>query len=85
MVVLWALGVRKCGLLCFYLVVLCLVSFIPLLRLLLQQLACKMALELLTQEFGISIERLYVTYFGGNEEAGLEADLECKQIWMDLG
>uniref|UniRef100_A0AAQ6IS04 Alanine--tRNA ligase n=1 Tax=Anabas testudineus TaxID=64144 RepID=A0AAQ6IS04_ANATE len=50
-----------------------------------KQLACKMALELLTQEFGISIERLYVTYFGGNEEAGLEADLECKQIWMDLG
>ncbi|XP_029010378.1 alanine--tRNA ligase, cytoplasmic [Betta splendens] len=50
-----------------------------------KHLACKMALELLTQEFGISIERLYVTYFGGNEEAGLDADLECKQIWMDLG
>lgn len=50
-----------------------------------QQLACKMALELLTQEFGISMERLYVTYFGGDEEAGLEPDLECKQIWMDLG
>lgn len=50
-----------------------------------QHLACKMALELLTQEFGISIERLYVTYFGGDEAAGLEADLECKQIWMDLG
>lgn len=51
----------------------------------LQQLACKMALELLTQEFGIPIERLYVTYFGGNEDAGLEPDLECKQIWIDLG
>lgn len=50
-----------------------------------QHLACKMALELLTQEFGISIDRLYVTYFGGNEEAGLEPDLECKQIWIDLG
>lgn len=50
-----------------------------------KQLACKMALELLTQEFGIPIERLYVTYFGGSEEAGLEADLECKQIWIDLG
>ncbi|KAG7229786.1 hypothetical protein INR49_012435 [Caranx melampygus] len=50
-----------------------------------KQLACKMALELLTQEFGIPIERLYVTYFGGNEEAGLEPDLECKQIWIDLG
>lgn len=50
-----------------------------------QHLACQMALELLTQEFGISIERLYVTYFGGDEDAGLEPDLECKQIWMDLG
>nr|XP_046250059.1 alanine--tRNA ligase, cytoplasmic [Scatophagus argus] len=50
-----------------------------------KQLACKMALELLTQEFGISIDRLYVTYFGGNAEAGLEPDLECKQIWIDLG
>lgn len=44
-----------------------------------------MALELLTKEFGISIERLYVTYFGGNSDAGLEPDLECKQIWIDLG
>ncbi|CAF91677.1 unnamed protein product, partial [Tetraodon nigroviridis] len=51
----------------------------------LQHLACQMALELLTQEFGIAIERLYVTYFGGDEEAGLEPDLECKQIWLDLG
>ncbi|KAJ8281193.1 hypothetical protein GJAV_G00064570 [Gymnothorax javanicus] len=50
-----------------------------------KQLACDMALELLTKEFGIPIERLYVTYFGGNEEAGLEPDLECKQIWLDLG
>uniref|UniRef100_A0AAQ4QLG6 Alanine--tRNA ligase n=1 Tax=Gasterosteus aculeatus aculeatus TaxID=481459 RepID=A0AAQ4QLG6_GASAC len=50
-----------------------------------KQLACKMALELLTQEFGIPIERLYVTYFGGNSDADLEPDLECKQLWMDLG
>uniref|UniRef100_G3R070 Alanine--tRNA ligase n=1 Tax=Gorilla gorilla gorilla TaxID=9595 RepID=G3R070_GORGO len=50
-----------------------------------KELACKMALELLTQEFGIPIERLYVTYFGGDEAAGLEADLECKQIWQNLG
>lgn len=53
--------------------------------LLMQALACKLALELLTKEFGIPIERLYVTYFGGNEAAGLEPDLECKQIWLDLG
>uniref|UniRef100_A0A2K5DP58 Alanine--tRNA ligase n=1 Tax=Aotus nancymaae TaxID=37293 RepID=A0A2K5DP58_AOTNA len=50
-----------------------------------KELACKMALELLTQEFGIPIERLYVTYFGGDEAAGLEPDLECKQIWQNLG
>ncbi|XP_039618774.1 alanine--tRNA ligase, cytoplasmic [Polypterus senegalus] len=50
-----------------------------------KHLACQLALDLLTKEFGILIERLYVTYFGGNEEAGLEPDLECKQIWLDLG
>ncbi|XP_077840742.1 alanine--tRNA ligase, cytoplasmic isoform X6 [Macaca mulatta] len=50
-----------------------------------KELACKMALELLTQEFGIPIGRLYVTYFGGDEAAGLEPDLECKQIWQNLG
>lgn len=52
---------------------------------LLQELACKLALDLLTQEFGIPPERLYVTYFGGNEAAGLQPDLECKQIWLNLG
>lgn len=52
---------------------------------LLQELACKLALDLLTKEFGIPPERLYVTYFGGNEAAGLQPDLECKQIWLNLG
>lgn len=52
---------------------------------LLQELACKLALDLLTKEFGIPAERLYVTYFGGNEAAGLQPDLECKQIWLNLG
>ena len=28
---------------------------------------------------------MYVTYFGGCPESGLEPDLECKQIWLDLG
>ncbi|CAN2389279.1 Catalyzes the attachment of alanine to tRNA(Ala) in a two-step reaction alanine is first activated by ATP to form Ala- AMP and then transferred to the acceptor end of tRNA(Ala). Also edits incorrectly charged tRNA(Ala) via its editing domain [Pristimantis euphronides] len=50
-----------------------------------KELACKLALDLLTKEFGIDIERLYVTYFGGNEAAGLEPDLECKKIWLNLG
>ncbi|NWH50401.1 SYAC protein, partial [Fregata magnificens] len=50
-----------------------------------KELACKLALDLLTKEFGIPTERLYVTYFGGNEAAGLQPDLECKQIWLNLG
>nr|XP_060643808.1 alanine--tRNA ligase, cytoplasmic [Anolis sagrei ordinatus] len=50
-----------------------------------KELACKFALDLLTKEFGIPLERLYVTYFGGNEAAGLQPDLDCKQIWLDLG
>ncbi|XP_055582716.1 alanine--tRNA ligase, cytoplasmic [Falco cherrug] len=50
-----------------------------------KELACKLALDLLTKEFGIPVERLYVTYFGGNEAAGLQPDLECKQIWLNLG
>lgn len=50
-----------------------------------QELACEFALDLLTKEFGIPIDRLYVTYFGGNEAAGLQPDLECKQIWKNLG
>ncbi|KAH0619579.1 hypothetical protein JD844_000302 [Phrynosoma platyrhinos] len=50
-----------------------------------KELACKFALDLLTKVFGIPIERLYVTYFGGNEAAGLQPDLDCKQIWLNLG
>ncbi|XP_020668302.3 alanine--tRNA ligase, cytoplasmic isoform X2 [Pogona vitticeps] len=49
-----------------------------------KELACRFALDLLTKEFGIPVERLYVTYFGGNEAAGLHPDLDCKQIWLDL-
>lgn len=41
--------------------------------------------ELLTKVYGLDPNQLYVTYFGGEESAGLEADLEAKQIWLDLG
>lgn len=44
-----------------------------------------MAWELLTKSYGIDSNRLYVTYFGGNEEMGLSADLECKEIWHNIG
>lgn len=47
--------------------------------------ACAWSWELLTKVYGLEKDRLYVTYFGGHKEAGLEADLEAKQIWLDLG
>ncbi|KAK5084336.1 Alanine--tRNA ligase [Lithohypha guttulata] len=37
--------------------------------------------ELLTKEFGLDPDRLYVTYFEGSEAGGLEPDLEAKEIW----
>jgi|UniRef100_A0A2S2QY24 alanyl-tRNA synthetase len=46
---------------------------------------CQWAWEFLTQEFQLSTDRLYVTYFGGDAKSGLEPDLECKNIWLNLG
>lgn len=43
------------------------------------------AWEFLTVKLGLDKDRLYVTYFGGDKQAGLEPDLECKQLWLDLG
>src|SRR6187402_3613533 len=37
--------------------------------------------ELLTDVYGIPKEQLYATYFGGNEAAGVAADLETKALW----
>jgi alanyl-tRNA synthetase len=47
--------------------------------------AIKMAWELLTEVYKLPKDRLYMTYFGGDEKLGLEADLEARQIWLDLG
>ncbi|KAK4170195.1 alanine--tRNA ligase [Cladorrhinum sp. PSN259] len=41
--------------------------------------------ELLTKVYGLDPQRLYVTYFEGNAEMGLEPDLEAKQLWLDVG
>lgn len=46
---------------------------------------CAWAWELLTQVYKLSGDRLYVTYFGGDAKSGLEPDLECKDIWLNLG
>ncbi|KAL6942073.1 Alanine--tRNA ligase [Hanseniaspora vineae] len=41
--------------------------------------------DLLTNVYGIPKDRLYVTYFEGDEKNGLEPDLEAKQYWKDVG
>lgn len=44
-----------------------------------------MSWEVLTDLFGLSPDRLYVTYFEGNPEMGLEPDLEAKKLWQSVG
>ena len=46
---------------------------------------CTWAWEYLTKRLGIAPDRLYVSYFGGEPSAGLEADEECRKIWLDIG
>lgn len=41
--------------------------------------------ELLTKVYGLQPDRLYVTYFEGNEAGGLEPDLESKELWKSVG
>ena len=41
--------------------------------------------ELLTKVYGLEPDRLYVTYFEGNEKGGLEPDLEAKELWILVG
>lgn len=41
--------------------------------------------DLLTKVYGLDPNRLYVTYFEGDEKNGLEADLEAKNFWLDVG
>lgn len=44
-----------------------------------------MAWRLLTEEYGIPAERLYVSYFSGDAANGLPADEETRQIWLSIG
>lgn len=44
--------------------------------------AIQYAWELLTEVYGIDSERLYATYFQGDESLGLEPDLEAKNFWL---
>lgn len=43
---------------------------------------CKWAWEMLTEVFKLPKDRLYVTYFGGDEKSGLKPDEECKQVFF---
>ncbi|XP_008810668.2 alanine--tRNA ligase-like [Phoenix dactylifera] len=44
--------------------------------------AISWAWELLTQVYKLPADRIYATYFGGDEKAGLAADTEAKEIWL---
>ncbi|XP_055352983.1 alanine--tRNA ligase, cytoplasmic-like [Paramacrobiotus metropolitanus] len=50
-----------------------------------KQEACSWAWEFLTGYLGLPKDRLYVTYFEGKKELGLEPDNECRDIWLQLG
>ncbi|KAJ5246950.1 hypothetical protein N7468_001933, partial [Penicillium chermesinum] len=39
---------------------------------------------LLTKVYGLDPDRLYVTYFEGNEAGGLEPDHEAKELWNEI-
>lgn len=42
--------------------------------------AIKYAWELLTEVYGLDPDRIYATYFQGNDQ--VEADLEAKEYWL---
>lgn len=44
-----------------------------------------MAWNLLTEHYGIPVDRLYVSYFGGDTASGLPVDEETRLIWLDIG
>ncbi|KAH6576372.1 hypothetical protein BASA50_000901 [Batrachochytrium salamandrivorans] len=47
--------------------------------------AITMAWDLLTKVYGLPADRLYITYFGGDEALGLQPDLEAKELWLSMG
>ncbi|KAL6501032.1 hypothetical protein OROHE_025229 [Orobanche hederae] len=44
--------------------------------------AIEYAWELLTKVYGLPGERIYATYFGGDEKVGLPADIEARDNWL---
>lgn len=47
--------------------------------------AIEMSWEFLTVRVGLEPDRLYVTYFEGDAKAGLDPDLEAKELWLSVG
>jgi alanyl-tRNA synthetase len=47
--------------------------------------AIKYSWELFIDVFGLDPDRLYVTYFEGNKDAGIDPDIEAKELWMKVG
>jgi len=45
--------------------------------------AIEYAFDLLTNVYGIPEDRLYATYFEGDDTLGLEADLEARDYWLE--
>ncbi|KAI1004517.1 Alanine--tRNA ligase [Podosphaera aphanis] len=50
-----------------------------------KQTAIEMSWELLTKVYCLDPNRLYVTYFEGDVDKGLEPDLESKALWKSVG
>ncbi|KAL2933762.1 Alanine--tRNA ligase [Bienertia sinuspersici] len=46
--------------------------------------AIEWAWDLLTKVYKLPSDRIYATYFGGDEKAGLAADTEAKDIWLNF-
>jgi alanyl-tRNA synthetase len=51
----------------------------------LQKDAIEYSWELLTEVYGLPKDRLYVTYFEGDTQNGLEPDNEARQYWLEQG
>lgn len=47
--------------------------------------AIRYSWDLLTNVYGLQPDRLYVTYFEGCKDRGLEPDLEAKELWRSVG
>lgn len=46
--------------------------------------AVSWAFELLVDVYGLKVEQMYATYFGGNESLNIPPDYEARQLWESL-